>query len=51
MALKEKEKPVKKETYQVVKEFTLDKVYKIKDSIELPKGELKDVLITNKFIK
>ena len=46
-----KEKVIKKDSYKVVKQFTLEKVYKIGDSIELSKGKLKESLITNKFIK
>lgn len=36
--------------HKVKKEFTLDKLYRIGDSIELPSGKLKEVLISNKFI-
>ena len=37
--------------YKVLKEFTLDKLYKVGNSIELLNGKTKDVLISNKFIK
>lgn len=37
--------------YKVLKEFTLDRLYKVGNSIELLNGKTKDVLISNKFIK
>ena len=52
MAQEEKEiKPVKTQAYKVRKEFTLDKLYKVGHSIELPNGKTKDKLISNNFIK
>jgi len=45
------EKEIKTKKYKVLKEFTLDKLYKVGSSIELPNGKTKDNLISNKFIK
>ena len=42
-------KAVKKE-YKVKKEFTLDKLYKPGSIVLLEEGELKEKLISNKFI-
>jgi len=42
-------KAVKKE-YKVKKEFTLDKLYKPGNTVLLEEGELKEKLISNKFI-
>jgi hypothetical protein len=41
----------KTEKFRVIKEFTLDKLYKVGNPIELPNGKTKDNLISNKFIK
>jgi len=43
-------KKVTKKTYKVIKEFTLDKVYKVGSSIELGKV-LAEKLISNKIVK
>jgi len=62
MALEDKEKKEYKEflelpekelpkPFKVLKEFTLDRLYKVGNSIELLNGKTKDVLISNKFIK
>lgn len=45
------EKPVKKTTHRVLKEFTLDKPYLPTNTIELEDGKVKQKLIVNKFIK
>ena len=45
------EKEIKTKKYKVLKEFTLDKLYKVGSPIELPNGKTKDNLISNKFIK
>lgn len=46
--LKDKEK---KETFEVIKSFTLDKFYHVGQAIELTKKELIKELLTNKYIK
>lgn len=43
-------KQPKTQEYKVKKEFTLDKLYKVGNKIELPNGKTKDTLISNKFI-
>jgi len=48
LELPEKELP---KSFKVLKEFTLDRLYKAGNSIELLNGETKDILISNKFIK
>ena len=47
----EKIKAEKTTKHIVIKEFTLDKLYKIGSQIELPSGKIKNTLISNKFIK
>lgn len=47
------EKPVKKaekKEHKVKKEFTLDKLYKPGNIVLLEEGEIKETLISNKFI-
>lgn len=46
----EETKPVKTQKYKVKKEFTLDKLYKVGNIIDLPNGKIKETLISNKFI-
>ncbi len=36
--------------YKVKKEFTLDKLYKVGNTVMLSEGKTKEVLISNKFI-
>ena len=46
------EKKIQKTTkHKVIQEFTLDKLYRVGESIELPSGKIKQTLISNKFIK
>jgi len=46
-----KAEAIETKKYKVLKEFTLDKLYKVGSYIELPNGKTKDNLISNKFIK
>lgn len=46
----EETKSVSKTVHQVKKEFTLDKLYRKGNKIELPEGKIKETLISNKFI-
>lgn len=41
---------VSKSVHKVKKQFTLDKLYNVGSTIELPDGKIKDTLISNKFI-
>lgn len=53
MAEEKKQEPLKKvekKEYKVKKEFTLDKLYKPGNVILLEEGEIKEKLISNKFI-
>lgn len=50
MAEKEEIKPVKTQAYKVRKEFTLDKLYKVGNVINLPNGKIKETLTSNNFI-
>jgi len=45
------EKEIKVNKYRVIKEFTLDKLYRVGSQIELSNGKIKETLISNKFIK
>lgn len=45
------EKETKKQSFQVRKEFTLDKLYRVGSNIELTDKKLIEKLTSNKFIK
>ena len=42
---------VKKQSFTVLKQFTLDKIYYLGDSIELSEKKTIEKLLTNKYIK
>lgn len=46
----QEKKPVKTNKYKVRKEFTLDKLYRKGEFIDLPEGKTKETLISNNFI-
>lgn len=45
------EKEQKKQSFKVIKEFTLDKKYQVSSNIELTDKKTIEKLILNKFIK
>lgn len=47
---KQEDKPVKTQKYKVRKDFTLDKLYRKGETIDLPNGKIKDILTSNNFI-
>lgn len=46
----EDSRPVKTQAYKVKKEVTLEKLYKVGNTINLPNGKIKDTLKSNNII-